>query len=164
MLASQVNVNKNTPIQLFCIVMSNVWIKENLFHSDSKENDFIKQIFTHEKAIYFLEVINYKLSSPINSIFKRKSMNRIETFSDVLLILKHFLEKIKHRNNFNSSLSISSEKLKSILKSKAKIEDCWRVPISINNIAKEAGMSLSGYRRSFKTCFGSYTLSILFKI
>ena len=159
LLPSEIQVEANAPFQILAIVMSQDWIAKNLLKSYPADS-YIRQVFASTTAIFLLETINYRLSAPIHNIISREQASGFAALSDTILIIRHFLDQLQQRATPNTISSIAPHKIKAIVHSKDQIERSWAGTISVEALARNAGMSLSSYKRAFKQVLG-YCLSIL---
>lgn len=150
--SARIQIPSGVPIKIFNIGFTNNWLEDNIL---SSANEDVKSLFPENTSIFLSEFLDYRfkrtLSDANNSVD-----NRLILTSKVFQLLEYFFSRVQNRtNNIKKIEGVHSDDLAKLILTKEKIENNIENSVSVENLAKLAGMSLSKYKRLFKQVFGT---------
>ena len=145
-------IPNNVAVKIFNIGFTIEWLEENIFSSMSNS---ILSLFRTDKPIYLFETMNFHHKKKVKLI-DFENQTRLSISSGTLQLLDYFFQEIAKRNiNENRYQNMNHHELSMMLKVSEQIENSFDNTISVENLAKMAGMSLSKFKLLFQQLFGT---------
>jgi len=140
------------PIKLFNIGFTFKWLEENILSFKSGD---IFSIFHSNKPIYLFETTNYLYKKKLK-LTDFENQSRLSITSGTLQLLDYFFQKVSQRNlRIDEYQNINLKEFAVMQKIRENIDNSVDSTLSVENLAKIAGMSLSKFKLLFKQIFGT---------
>lgn len=146
------SIPSGIPIKLFNIGFTIDWLEEHLLTHYSF--DFFS-IFRTNRPIYLVESIDYLYKKKLN-LTDFRDQSKLSITSGTLQLLDYFFKKVSERKQTgNGYHNINLTEFAIMQKIRENIDNSIESKLSVENLAKIAGMSLSKFKILFKQIFGT---------
>ena len=150
--SARIHIPPNVPIKVFNIGFTREWLDDNILNS---VDGFVKKLFPKTCPIFLSEFLDYRFKGILRDA-SHSMNNRLVQTSKVFQLLEYFFSRLQNREKgFSGVEGVHADDLNNLILTKENIENNVQNIISIENLAKLAGMSLSKYKRLFKQVFGT---------
>ncbi len=150
MLASRINVPANQEINIFNILFSREWLLANV----TPDYDNLKDFFSSDVPIYLSENLDYKLKNLVKRIDFSHN-NKLTSMSIIIQIVDYLFLKFGGRELLNEKKGVHIKDYEALAKIRENMDANPQQEILLNDLANQAGMSLSKFKRLFKQVFGT---------
>jgi len=148
---ARIFVPSDVPIKIFNIGFTMEWLKKTILDTDNS----VDYLFPETQPIYLCEVIDYKFKKILKEIDINQN-RRLTLFSNTLQLLDYFFARLKKREqSVDNFEGIHPDDLSKLMLAKESINNDVNSTISVEQLSKIAGMSLSKFKRLFKQVFGT---------
>lgn len=150
--SAKINIPPNVPIKVFNIGFTRKWLEDSILCS---ADAYIRSLFPENIPIFLSEFMDYRFKGILKQASHSEN-NLLELTSKVFQLLEYFFTKLKDREKGGSGIEgIHSDDLAKLILTREYIENNIGKTITVESLAKLAGMSLSKYKRLFKQVFGT---------
>ncbi len=150
--SARIQIPPNAPIKIFNIGFTKTWLEDNIMSSASNP---IKELFPENIPIFLSEFLDFRLKKLFTGT-NNSTENKLLLTSKVFQLLEYFFSRLQNRTKGDTKIEgVHSDDLAKLILTKENIENNVENIVSVENLAKLAGMSLSKYKRLFKQVFGT---------
>jgi len=147
-----ISIPAGVPVKIFNIGFTIEWLKEHILASRSKD---IFSIFHSDNPIYLFETINYLYKKKLKLTDLQKQ-DKLSVASGTFQLLEHFFNQVSKRNLIEVGYSnIIHSEFMTMIKIRERIDNSVDDMDSVDELAKQAGMSLSKFKQLFRQIFGT---------
>lgn len=149
---AEVFIPAEVPVKIFNIGFSKEWLRENILETNETSP---LGMFMSNEPLYLFEFMNSEFKRLLDLI-DLDSQGKLKVSTAVFQILDHFFTKIIERESVDVPYQgINKNDIEEIMKVRQMIDDSVEFLLPIEDLSKQAGMSLSKFKRLFKQVFGT---------
>lgn len=149
---TQIFIPPHAPVQIFNIGFTRKWLEENIL-ADKQES--VYNIFQTNDPIYLFENINYTYKKKLKQI-DLPLRDKLTASSIAFQLLDYFFTQLsKSERTQEDFQNVNLQEFSTMVKVREGMDDSISQTQPVEDLAKQAGMSLSKFKTLFKQFFGT---------